>query len=67
LLKQLQECERERRSLKAVRKRHEELRMVHARQAERQAALEKLNEERSGLGTRPQEVVNALTQLQPVV
>ena len=64
LLKQLQECERERRSLEAVRKRHEELRMVQARQAERQAALEKLNEERSGFGTRLQEVVNALTQFE---
>ena len=64
LLKQLQECERERRSLEAVRKRHEELRMVQARQAERQAALEKLNEERSSLGTRLQEVVNALTQFE---
>ena len=64
LVKQLQECERERRSLEAVRKRHEELRMVQARQAERQAALEKLNEERAGLGTRLQEVVNALTQFE---
>ena len=64
LVKQLQECERERHSLEAVRKRHEELRMVQARQAERQAALEKLNEERSGFGTRLQEVVNALTQFE---
>jgi len=64
LLKQLQECERERRSLEAVRKRHEELRMVQARQAERQAALDKLDEERAGLGTRLQEVVNALTQFE---
>ena len=38
--------------------------MVQARQAERQAALEKLNEERSGLGAKVQEVVNALSQFE---
>jgi DNA repair protein SbcC/Rad50 len=62
LLKELQECERERRSLEALRKRHEELRMIQARQAERQVALEKLSEERSGLDAKLQEVVNVLTQ-----
>ena len=64
LVKQLQECERERRSLEALRKRHEELGMVRARQAERQVTLEKLNEERSGLGAKLQEVVNTLTQFE---
>ena len=64
LLKQVQECERERRSLEALRKRHEELGMVQARQAERQVALEKVNEDRSGLGVKLQEVVSALTQFE---
>jgi len=70
LVKQLQECERERRSLEALRKRHEELGMVRARQAERQVTLERLNEERSGLGAKFQEVVNTLAQfegLQPAL
>ena len=64
LLEELQECERERRSLEGLRKRDEELRMVQARQAERQVALEKLNEERSGFDAKLQEVVNALTQIE---
>jgi exonuclease SbcC len=64
LLKQLQECERERRSLEVVRRRHQELGLVQARQAERQVAVEKLNEERSGLGAKLQEVVNALMQFE---
>ena len=64
LVKQLQECERERRSLEAVRKRHEELGMVRARQAERQVTLEKLSEERSDLGVKLQEVVNFLSQFE---
>jgi DNA repair protein SbcC/Rad50 len=64
LLKQLHECERERRRLEALRERHEQLQMVQARQAERKVALEKLNEERTSLGAKHQEVVDALTQFE---
>jgi exonuclease SbcC len=64
LVKQLQECERERRSLEALRKRQEELGMIRARQGERQVALDKLNEERARLGVKLQEVVKALAQFE---
>jgi hypothetical protein len=47
-LKELQECERERRCLEVLRKRHKELRVVQARQAERQVALGKLARRYSG-------------------
>jgi len=64
LVKQLQECERERRDLETLRKRHEELRMVQVRTAERQSALGKLNEERSGVEAKLQEVANSLTHFE---
>ncbi len=64
LLRELQECERDRRSLETIRKRHEELRMVQARQAERQIALERLNEEKTGLDPKLQEVLNALAHFE---
>jgi len=64
LLKELQDCERERRSLEGLRRRHEELRMVQVRQAERQAALERLTEEKAGLDPKLQELVNTLAGLE---
>lgn len=67
LLKQLQACERERRGLEALRKRHEELGMVRARLIERQAARDRLNEERESLRTKLQQVDDALTRFQTVV
>lgn len=64
LVKQLQECERERRGLETLRRRHEELQRVRARKAERQLALEKLDEERSGIDATLQQIVNSLTQFE---
>jgi DNA repair protein SbcC/Rad50 len=64
LVKQLQECERERRAVETLRKRHEELRMVEVRKAERQVGLEKLNEERSSVSAKLEGAVNALIEFE---
>ncbi|MHB8413232.1 MAG: hypothetical protein ACYDDI_14970 [Candidatus Acidiferrales bacterium] len=49
LIKQLRECERERSKLDGLRKRAEELRLVEARRAEREATLQRLAREETVL------------------
>jgi len=62
LLKELHDCERERQTLETLRRRQEDLQMVRMKAGERQHALEKLQEEKTGIGQTVQEVVSALTQ-----
>ena len=49
LMRNLQECEKERRDVEMVRKRHEELRITEARRAERVGTLEKLVQDKDAL------------------
>jgi len=49
LLQNLQACERERRNVEVIRKRHEEMRIAEARRAERVVTLDKLVQEKVSL------------------
>jgi DNA repair protein SbcC/Rad50 len=60
LMKELEQCQRERRNLEAIRREQEERRIVEARVEERDATRQRLIEEKGSLERRAEQLANSL-------